>query len=145
MENTFWCSMARLQTIVISKYIRRILFLVALVTLLTSCASSYDSLQLIHDCSTRYESVVKTQECAQNAMQNIRRDGATVYASDQGLQSYWNGLVYKVKTNQLSDREAWTRLRNYQVQQNNAARQRTQQTIDVLDGLNCVLYGVACK
>ena len=137
--------MARLQTIVISKYIRRILFLVALVTLLTSCASSYDSLQLIRDCSTRYESVVKTQECAQNAMQNIRRDGATVYASDQGLQSYWNGLVYKVKSNQISNSEAKNRLTAYEQQKINARRENARQIGEVSDGLNCLLFGVACN
>ena len=129
----------------ITNNIRRILFLVASVTLLTSCAASYNSLQFYDDCSKRYESMVKVQDCARSAMQSVRRDGATVYTSDQGLQSYWDGLVYKVKTNQLSDREAWTRLRNYQVQQNNAARQRAKQTGEAFDGLNCLLFGVACN
>ena len=121
------------------------LLFISFTILLNSCASSYNSLQLIHDCSTRYESVVKTQDCAQNAAQRLRRDGATVYAGDQGLQSYWNGLVYKVKSNQISDREAWTRFRDYQVKQNNAQRQNAKQMGDVFDGLNCILYGVACN
>ena len=89
--------------------------------------------------------MVKVQECAHNAMQNLRRNGSTIYTSDPGLQNYWDGLVYKVRTNQLSDREAWTRLRNYQVQQNNAARQRAKQTGEAFDGLNCLLFGVACN
>ena len=128
----------------ITNNIRRTLFLVALVTLLTSCASSYDSLQLVHECSTRYESVVKTQDCAQNAAQRLRRDGATVYASDQGLQTYWNGLVYKVKSNQISDREAWTRFKDYQVKQNAKAAADAQAIGTFADGMNCILYGVAC-
>ena len=134
-----------MQTITITNNIRRILFLVASVTLLTSCAASYNSLQFYDDCSKRYESMVKVQDCARSAMQSVRRDGATVYTSDQGLQSYWDGLVYKVKTNQLSDRVAWTRLRDYQVQQNNAARQKAKQTGEAFDGLNCLLFGVACN
>ena len=112
--------------------------------LLNSCASSYNSLELIHDCSTRYESVVKTQDCAQSAAQRLRQDGATVYAGDQGLQSYWNGLVYKVKSNQISDREAWTRFRDYQVRQNAAAAEEARKLGEFADGLNCILYGVAC-
>ena len=134
-----------MQTIMITNNIRRILFLVPLAILLTSCASSYNSLQAYDSCSNSYESMVKVQECAHNAMQNHRRNGGTVYTSDPGLQNYWDGLVYKVRTNQLSDREAWTRLRNYQVQQNNAARQRAKQTGEAFDGLNCLLFGVACN
>ena len=137
--------MAGMQAIIISNNIRRILFLVPLAILLTSCASSYNSLQAYDSCSNSYESMVKVQECAHNAMQNLRRNGNTIYTSDPGLQNYWDGLVYKVRTNQLSDREAWTRLRNYQVQQNNAARQRAKQTGEAFDGLNCLLFGVACN
>ena len=128
----------------ITNNIRRTLFLVALVTLLTSCASSYNSLQLYDNCSNSYESMVKVQECAHNAMQNLRRNGSTIYTSDPGLQNYWDGLVYKVRTNQLSDREAWTRLRNYQVQKNAAAATEARQLGEAFDGLNCILYGVAC-
>ena len=124
--------------------IKRILFLIALVTLLTSCASSYNSLQLIHDCSTRYESVVKTQNCAQQTAQRLRQEGASIYASDQGLQTYWNGLVYKVKSNQISDREAWKRFRDYQMKQNAAAAEDARKLGEFADGLNCILYGVAC-
>ena len=133
-----------MQTIMITNNIRRILFLVASVTLLTSCAASYNSLQFYDDCSKRYESMVKVQDCARSAMQSVRRDGATVYTSDQGLQSYWDGLVYKVKTNQLSDRVAWTRLRDYQVRQNAAAKEDARKLGEFADGLNCILYGVAC-
>ena len=128
---------------VIKKILLTLLF-INFAILLNSCSSSYNSLQLIHDCSTRYESVVKTQDCAQSYTQRLRQDGVDVYASDQGLQSYWNGLVYKVKSNQISDREAWTRLRDYQTKQNNAARQRAKQTGQAFDGLNCLLFGVAC-
>ena len=134
-----------MQTIMITNNIGRILFLVPLAILITSCASSYNSLQAYDSCSNSYESMVKVQDCARSGMQSVRRDGATVYTSDQGLQSYWDGLVYKVRTNQLSDREAWTRLRNYQVQQNNAARQSAKQTGEAFDGLNCLLFGVACN
>ena len=128
----------------ITNNIRRTLFLVALVTLLTSCAPSYNSLQLFDNCSYKYESIVKAQDCTYDAIKNLRRNGGTIYTSDAGLQNYLDGLVYKVRTNQLSDREAWTRLRNYQVQQNNAARQRAKQTGEAFDGLNCLFFGVAC-
>ena len=101
---------------VIKKILLTLLF-INFTILLNSCASSYNSLQLVSDCAARYESVVKTQDCAQNAAQRLRQNGDTVYAFDQGLQTYWNGLVYKVKSNQISDREAWTRFRDYQVKQ----------------------------
>ena len=128
---------------VIKKILLTLLF-INFAILLNSCSSSYNSLQLVSDCAARYESVVKTQDCAQNAAQRLRRDGATVYASDQGLQTYWNGLVYKVKSNQISDREAWTRFRDYQVKQNANAAANARATGEFLDGLNCMLYGVAC-
>ena len=128
---------------VIKKILLTLLF-ISFTILLNSCASSYNSLQLIHDCSARYESVVKTQDCAQNAAQRLRRDGATVYASDQGLQTYWNGLVYKVKSNQISDGEAWTRFKDYQVKQNAKAAANAQAIGTFADGMNCILYGVAC-
>ena len=113
--------------------------------LLNSCGASLNSLEAYDNCSGRYENIVKVQECAHNTMSSFQRDGGTVYTSDPALLQYWDGLVYKVRTNQLSDREAWTRLHNYQVQQNNAARQNAQQMGDVFDGLNCILYGVACN
>ena len=92
----------------------------------------------------RYESIVKAQDCTYDAMKNLRRNGGTIYTSDAGLQNYLDGLVYKVRTNQLSDREAWTRLRNYQVQKNAAAATEARQLGEAFDGLNCILYGVAC-
>ena len=136
--------MDRMQTMIVFNNIKRILFLIALATLLTSCAASYNSLQFYDDCSKRYENMVKVQDCARSAMQNVRRDGATVYTSDQALQSYWDGLVYKVKTKQISDRVAWTRLRDYQVRQNAAAAEDARKLGEFADGLNCILYGVAC-
>jgi len=137
--------MDRMPTIIIFNNIKRILFLIALVTLLTSCTTSYNSLQLIHDCSTRYESVVKTENCAQQTAQRLRQEGASIYVSDQGLLTYWSGLVYKVQSNQISDREAWTRFRDYQVKQNAAAAENARQIGEVSDGLNCLLFGVACN
>ena len=128
---------------VIKKILLTLLFIIFTI-LLNSCASSYNSLQLISDCAARYESVVKTQDCAQNSAHRLRQDGATVYASDQGLQNYWNGLVYKVKSNQISDGEAWTRFREYQVKQNARAAANAQATGEFFDGLNCIFYGVAC-
>ena len=128
---------------VIKKILLTLLF-INFAILLNSCSSSYNSLQLYDNCSNSYESMVKVQECAHNTMQNLRRNGSTIYTSDPGLQNYWDGLVYKVRTNQLSDREAWTRLRNYQVQKNAAAATEARQLGEAFDGLNCILYGVAC-
>ena len=120
------------------------LLFISFTIILNSCASSYNSLEAYNNCSVRYDSMVKVQDCAQNAMQNHRRNGGTVYTSDPALQQYWDGLVYKVRSDQISDSEAWTRLRNYQVERNAAAAQNAQQVGDFFDGLNCILYGVAC-
>ena len=145
MENTFWCSMARLQTIVISKYIRRILFLVALVTLLTSCAPSMNSLEAYVSCMHRYESIVKADQCAHNKMSHHQRNGGTVYSSDPDIYNYIQGLVYKVKSNQISNSEAKNRLTAYEQQKINARRENARQIGEVSDGLNCLLFGVACN
>ena len=133
-----------MQTIMISKYIRRILFLVVLATLLTSCAPSMNSLEAYVSCMHRYESIVKADQCAHNKISYHQRDGGTVYTSDPDIYNYIQGLVYKVKSNQISDGEAWTRFRDYQVKQNAAASQRAKQTGEAFDGLNCIFYGVAC-
>ena len=133
-----------MQAIMISKYIRRILFLVALVTLLTSCASSYNSLQAYSDCLHRYESIVAADDCAKNKISYHQRNGGSVYASDPDIYNYIQGLVYKVKSNQISNSEAKTRLVSYEQQKINAQRQNAKQLGNAFDGLNCVLYGVAC-
>ena len=123
---------------------RRILFLVALVTLLTSCAPSMNSLQAYVDCMHRYESIVKADQCAHNKISYHQQNGGTVYSSDPDIYNYIQGLVFKVKSNQISNSEAKTRLTSYEAQKIKAARQNAQQTGQAFDGLNCILFGVAC-
>jgi hypothetical protein len=55
-----------------------------------------------------------------------------------------HALKHKVKTNQLSDRVAWTRLGDYQRRQNAAAAAEARKLGQAFDGLNCIFYGVAC-
>ena len=133
-----------MQTIMITNNIRRTLFLVALVTLLTSCASSMNSLQAYVDCMHRYESIVKADQCAHNTISYHQQNGGTVYHSDADIYNYIQGLVYKVKSNQISNSEAKTRLIAYEQQKINAQRQNAKQIGDVSDGLNCILFGVNC-
>ena len=133
-----------MQAIMISKYIRRILFLVAFVTLLTSCAPSMNSLQAYVDCMHRYESIVKADQCAHSTMSYHQKNGGTVYSSDPDIYNYIQGLVYKVKSNQISNSEAKTRLIAYEQQKINAQRQNARQIGEVSDGLNCLLFGVNC-
>ena len=134
-----------MQAIMISKYIRRILFLVAFVTLLTSCAPSMNSLQAYVDCMHRYESIVKADQCAHNTISYHQQNGGTIYTSDPDIYNYIQGLVYKVKSNQISNSEAKTRLIAYEQQKINAQRQNARQIGEVSDGLNCLLFGVACN
>ena len=92
----------------ITNNIRRTLFLVALVTLLTSCAPSMNSLEAYANCFHRYENIVKADQCAHNTMSYHQQNGGTVYSSDPDIYNYIQGLVYKVKSNQISNSEAKT-------------------------------------
>ena len=112
--------------------------------LLNSCAPSMNSLEAYVGCMHRYESIVQADKCAKGAMSYHQQNGGTIYHSDPDIYNYIQGLVYKVKSNQISNSEAKTRLTSYEQQRINAARQSSQQTGAFLDGLNCMLYGVAC-
>ena len=60
-------------------------------------------------------------------------------------QIYEGTVVYKVKSNQISNSEAKNRLTAYEQQKINARRQNARQIGEVSDGLNCLLFGVACN
>ena len=92
----------------------------------------------------RYESIVKADQCAHKKISYHQRDGGTVYTSDPDIYNYIQGLVYKVKSNQISNSEAKTRLIAYEQQKINAQRQNARQIGEVSDGLNCILFGVNC-
>ena len=102
-----------------------------------------NSLQAYVDCMHRYESIVKADQCAHNSISYHQQNGGTVYTSDPDIYNYIQGLVYKVKSNQISNSEAKTRLTSYEAQKINASRQQSKQTGEAFDGLNCLLFGVA--
>jgi hypothetical protein len=78
-------------------------------------------------------------------MSHHQRNGGTVYSSDPDIYNYIQGLVYKVKSNQISNSEAKNRLTAYEQQKINARRENARQIGEVSDGLNCLLFGVACN
>ena len=137
--------MVRMQTIIVFNNIKRILFLAVLAALLTSCASSMNSLQAYVDCMHRYENIVQADKCAKGAMSYHQQSGGTIYHSDPDIYNYIQGLVYKVKSNQISNSEAKRRLTAYEQQKINAARDNARQIGEVSDGLNCILFGVNCN
>ena len=125
--------------------IKRILFLAALAALLNSCAPSMNSLEAYVGCMHRYESIVQADKCAHITISNHQQNGGTVYTSDQDIYNYIQGLVYKVKSNQISNSEAKRRLTAFEQQKINAQRQNAGEIGQVADGLNCILFGVACN
>ena len=120
------------------------LLLIFPIVFITSCAPSLNSLDAYRNCSTSYENMVKVQDCARNKMSSFQRDGGTVYTSDPALLEYWDGLAYKVKTNQISNSEAKTRLHNWHVQKNRQAAETARQIGEMSDGFNCILFQVNC-
>ena len=99
-----------------------------------------------NDCSYKFDNIVKVDQCAKGMMQTFLRqnpDGVIYGRGSEELQFY-QGLVYKVKSNQISNSDALNRYANYKQQKEAAAKAEARKIGEAADGLNCLFFGVAC-
>jgi len=98
------------------------------------------------DCSYRYENIVDVDQCASRTMVSFaaQHGSGSVYGrSDPDLQFY-QGLVYKVKTNQLSNSAAKNNYLRYLQAKENKRADDARKIGEFADGLNCILFQTNC-
>ena len=112
-----------------------------------SCGGpSLHAMNAYKDCSYKFENIVDVDQCANSMMQTFASQYGTgsVYGrSDPDLQVY-QGLVYKVKTNQLSNSAAKNRYRQYLQAKENKRADDARKIGEFSDGLNCILFQTNC-
>ena len=114
---------------------------------LYSCVGpSMNALTAYKDCSYKFDNVVKVDQCAKGMMQTFSRQNPTgvIYGSNSSELQFYQGLVYKVQSNQISNSEALNRYANYKQQKEQAAKEEARKLGEAADGMNCLLFGVAC-
>ena len=114
---------------------------------LSSCGRpSMNASTAYNDCSYKFDNIVKVDECAKGMMQTFSRQNPSgvIYGRDSRELQFYQGLVYKVKSNQISNSEALNRYANYIQQKEQAAKDEARKVGEFADGLNCLLFGVAC-
>ena len=99
-----------------------------------------------NDCSYKFDNIVKVDQCAKNTMQAFLRQNpnGAIYGRGSSELQFYQGLVYKVQSNQISNSEALNRYANYKQQREQAAKEDARKAGEFADGLNCLLFGVAC-
>ena len=116
-------------------------------TLLASCGGpSMNAHAVYNDCSYKFDNIVKVDQCAKNMMQAFLRQNpnGAIYGRGSGELQFYQGLVYKVQSNQISNSEALNRYANYKQQRKQAAKEDARKVGEAADGLNCLFFGVAC-
>ena len=129
------------------------LLLTAALFLFTSCAGggpTLDARKAYTDCGYQYDNIVKVSDCANERMKAFEQQygaGTVYYRGTETLQFY-EGLVYKVKSNQISNDDALNRFSSFTQQKAAADKRRSQENArkigDTADGLNCLWFGVNC-
>ena len=99
-----------------------------------------------NDCSYKFDNIVKVDECAKNRMRSFASQygSGSIYGRGSPELQFYQGLVYKVKSNQISNSEALNRYANYKQQAEQKRASDARKIGEASDGLNCLLFGVAC-
>ena len=124
----------------------RIISILTLIFLASCGGPSMNAQNAYNDCSYKFDNIVKVDQCAKGMMQTFlsqNPDGVIYGRGSEELQFY-QGLVYKVKSNQISNSDALNRYANYKQQKEAAAKAEARKIGEAADGLNCLFFGVAC-
>ena len=119
--------------------------------LLTSCGGpTLDARAAYTDCGYQYDNIVKVSACAKDKMKTFEQQygAGTVYNRGAETLQFYEGLVYKVKSNQISNDDALNRFSSFTQQKAAADKRASQENARVIgetaDGLNCLWFGVNC-
>ena len=116
-------------------------------TLLASCGGpSMNAHAVYNDCSYKFDNIVKVDQCAKNMMRSFASQygSGSIYGRGTPELQFYQGLVYKVKSNQISNSEALNRYANYKQQAEQKRKSDARKVGEAADGLNCIFFGVAC-
>ena len=97
----------------------KFLFLPSFLIFLSSCGGpSMNAHTAYKDCSYKFDNIVKVDQCAKGMMQNFLRQNPSgvIYGRGSNELQFYQGLVYKVKSNQISNSDALNRYANYKQQ-----------------------------
>ena len=124
----------------------RIISILTLIFLASCGGPSMNAQTVYNDCSYKFDNIVKVDQCAKNTMQAFLRQNpnGAIYGRGSSELQFYQGLVYKVQSNQISNSEALNRYANYKQQREQAAKEDARKAGEFADGLNCLLFGVAC-
>jgi len=129
------------------KFLLTIFLIIFPIIFLYSCGGpSLHAMNAYKDCSHKYENIVAVDQCANNMMRTFASNygaGSVYGRSDPDLQVY-KGLVYKVKTNQLSNSAAKNRYLQYLQAKENKRADDARKIGEFSDGLNCIFFQTNC-
>ena len=119
--------------------------------LLTACGGpTLDARAAYTDCGYQYDSIIKVSACAKDRMRTFEQQygAGTVYNRGTETLKFYEGLVNKVRSNQISNNEALNRFSSFTQQKAAADKRASQENARVIgetaDGLNCLWFGVNC-
>lgn len=127
-------------------FIFKIILIFPIIFLYSCGGPSMHAMNAYKDCGYKYENIVDVDQCANSMMQTFASQygaGSVYGRSDPDLQVY-KGLVYKVKTNQLSNRAAKDRYLQYLQAKENKRADDARKIGEFSDGLNCILFQTNC-
>jgi len=124
---------------------------IAILLFLTSCGGpTLDARAAYTDCGYQYDNIVKVSACAKDKMKTFEQQygSGTVYNRGAETLQFYEGLVYKVKSKQISNDVALNRFSSFTQQKTAADKRASQENARVIgetaDGLNCLWFGVNC-
>ena len=133
------------------RFIANNLLAAAALFLFTSCGGpTLDARAAYTDCGYQYDSIIKVSACAKDKMRTFEQQygAGTVYNRGTETLQFYEGLVYKVKSNQISNDDALNRFSSFTQQKSAAAAESSRQTANEIgasaDGMNCIWFGINC-
>ena len=130
--------------------IKNLLAAAALLLLISCGGPTLDARAAYTDCGYQYDSIIKVSACAKDKMRTFEQQygAGTVYNRGTETLQFYEGLVYKVKSNQISNDDALNRFSSFTQQKAAADKRASQENARVIgetaDGLNCLWFGVNC-
>ena len=124
----------------------RIISILTLIFLASCGGPSMNAHNAYNDCSYKFDNIVKVDQCAKGMMQTFLRQNpdGVIYGRGSDELQFYQGLVYKVQSKQISNSDALNRYANYKQQKEQAAKAEARKIGEAADGLNCLFFGVAC-
>jgi len=133
---------------VIKSLFKKGIFLILATLVLNNCGGpSLNANQVYSDCMIQYENLIKVDSCAKESMRNFESQygSGTVYGRGSDDLQFLNGLIFKVKNQEISNNVALNRYQQYHEQKRAKARATAGAWEDFFRDMNCALYQTDCR